>query len=261
MVGAQRVGISYATRWLTVCILMLLSLQAGAVSRSKRSLLWRIHTYAATRDTVNAPKQTFAYARATIRVEKRNPILWAVPSAYFIARGNKRQFLTESYSKLTFRNYNDFDVKSINRITNIPGYHRTLPSFNRYMTPTVYSETLIGNTILSPFHPLTSDSINTRSARYAVTPLSSASTAAVRIRSSFVAMPWSITSRGESSAVISVANTTWFTRGSTWRWESGEQNRSSRRTVRRCSTSSLWATDCLHIISQSSACVMSSIER
>ena len=154
MVGAQRVGISYATRWLTVCILMLLSLQAGAVSRSKRSLLWRIHTYAATRDTVNAPKQTFAYARATIRVEKRNPILWAVPSAYFIARGNKRQFLTESYSKLTFRNYNDFDVKSINRITNIPGYHRTLPSFNRYMTPTVYSETLIGNTILSPFHPL-----------------------------------------------------------------------------------------------------------
>lgn len=139
---------------LTVLLLSLLSLQAGAMNRSKRSLLWRIHTYAATRDTVNAPKQTFAYARATIRVEKRNPILWAVPSAYFIARGNKREFLTESYDKLTFRTYNDFDIKPINRITNVPGYHRTLASFNRYMTPTIYSETLIGNTILSPFHPL-----------------------------------------------------------------------------------------------------------
>lgn len=139
---------------LTVLFLSLLSLQAGAMNRSKRSLLWRIHTYAATRDTVNAPKQTFVYARATIRVEKRNPILWAVPSAYFIARGNKREFLTESYDKLTFRTYNDFDIKPINRITNVPGYHRTLASFNRYMTPTIYSETLIGNTILSPFHPL-----------------------------------------------------------------------------------------------------------
>lgn len=139
---------------LTVLFLSLLSLQARAMNRSKRSLLWRIHTYAATRDTVNAPKQTFAYARATIRVEKRNPILWAVPSAYFIARGNKRKFLTESYDKLTFRTYNDFDIKPINRITNIQGYHRTLASFNRYMTPTIYSETLIGNTILSPFHPL-----------------------------------------------------------------------------------------------------------
>jgi hypothetical protein len=152
MAGAQRVGIS-GIRRLTVCILMLLSLQAGAVSRVKRSLLWHIHTYALSIDTAHASKDTYAYARATIRVEKRNPILWVVPSAYFIARGDKRQFLTETYDKLTFRNYNDFDVKPIIRVTNIPGYHRTLASFNRYMTPTVYSETLIGNTILSPFHP------------------------------------------------------------------------------------------------------------
>ena len=146
-------NIHQLTEGLIIFLLSFLSLQAGAVSRSKRSLIWRIHTYAATRDTVNAPKQIYAYARATVRVEKRNPILMTVPSAYFIARGTKRQFFTESYAKLTFRDYNDFDVKSINRITNIPGAHRTLPSFNRYMTPTIYSETLIGNTILSPFHP------------------------------------------------------------------------------------------------------------
>lgn len=146
--------ISRLTEGLIILLLSFLSLHVGAVGRSKRSLLWRIHTYAATRDTANASKQTYAYARATIRVEKRNPILWAVPSAFFIARGNKREFFTESYDKLTFRTYNDFDVKSLNRITNIPGYHRTLSSFNRYMTPSIYSETLIGNTILSPFHPL-----------------------------------------------------------------------------------------------------------
>ena len=80
------------------------------MSRSKRSLIWRIHTYAATRDTVNAPKQIYAYARATVRVEKRNPILMTVPSAYFIARGTKRQFFTESYAKLTFRDYNAHDM-------------------------------------------------------------------------------------------------------------------------------------------------------
>lgn len=149
-----RGNIRKLTEILIIFLLSVLSQEAGAASRSKRSLIWRIHTYAATRDTVNAPKQMFAYARATVRVEKRNVILWTVPSAYFIARGNQRQFLTETYDKLTFRNYNDFDVKTINRITNIPGKHRTLSSFNRYLTPTIYSETLIGNTILSPFHPL-----------------------------------------------------------------------------------------------------------
>lgn len=149
MAGTQRFGM----RRVIVGLLMLLPLYVAARKDNKFSLLRRVHTYATAIDTVHAPKTTFSYARASLRVDKRNPILLLVPSAYIIARGERREFLTESYSKVQLRDYNDFDIKPLIRITTIPGYRRTMASFNRYMTPTIYSETLCGNTILSPFHP------------------------------------------------------------------------------------------------------------
>lgn len=157
MAGTQRVGIDMLMRGLARCltigILLLLSVHAGAVGKDKLSLLRHIHTYALSVDTVHASKVTYAYARSSLRVERRNPILMLVPSAYIIAQGNQRHFLTESYAKVELRNYNDFDVTPLVRVTTIPGYKRTMASFNRYMTPTIYSETIVGNTILSPFHP------------------------------------------------------------------------------------------------------------
>ncbi len=149
MVGAQRVGIA----WLLLCVLLSLSVNTDAKRVRKLSLLRRIHTYATTIDTTNMPNEAYSYSRAFIKVDKRNPILMLVPTARIIARGSKREFLTENFSKIRMRNYNDFDTKPLLRISNVPGYRGVMSSFDRYMTPTIYDETIVGKTILSPFHP------------------------------------------------------------------------------------------------------------
>lgn len=149
MAGAQRVRIT----WLLLCVLLSLSITADAKRGKKLSLLHRVHTYATTVDTANISKEFYSYSRAFIKVDKRNPILMLVPSAYIISRGGKREFLTERFSKIRMKNYSDFDTRTLLRISNIPSYRGAMSSFNRYMTPTIYDETVVGNTILSPFHP------------------------------------------------------------------------------------------------------------
>ncbi len=150
MAGTQRVGIAWL---LLLCVLLSLSINADAKRVKKLSLLRRVHTYATTIDTTNLSNESYSYSRAFIKVDKRNPILMLVPTAYIIARGSKREFLTESFSKIRMRKYNDFDTKVLLRNSNVPGYRDVMSSFNRYMTPTIYDETIVGKTILSPFHP------------------------------------------------------------------------------------------------------------
>lgn len=137
----------------TLYSLLLIVTPGYAIKKSKLSLLRRIHTYAITLDTTNMERETYAYARATLRVDRRNPILMLVPSAYVISHGKKRQFLSEGYLKITVKDYNDFETEPLIRITTIPHRRRTMENFSKYLTPTIYSETIIGNTILSPFHP------------------------------------------------------------------------------------------------------------
>lgn len=131
----------------------LLILPASAIRKSKLTLLRRVHTYAMTIDTTNMPKVTYAYARSTVRVERRNPVLMLVPTAYVISHGKQRQYLSEVYSKITLKNYDDFVTQPLLRITTIPHRKRTMSTFSKYLTPTIYSETIVGNTVLSPFHP------------------------------------------------------------------------------------------------------------
>ena len=109
MAGAQRVGIT----WLLLCVLLSLSITADAKRGKKLSLLHRVHTYATTVDTANVSKEFYSYSRAFIKVDKRNPILMLVPSAYIISRGGKREFLTERFSKIRMKNYSDFDTRTL----------------------------------------------------------------------------------------------------------------------------------------------------
>lgn len=91
--------------------------------------------------------------RSTVRVDRRNIFLMTVPTAYVISHGNERQFLSEGFFKITVKNYDDYETVPILHLTTIPHKKRTMTSFSKYLTPTIYSETIVGNTILSPFHP------------------------------------------------------------------------------------------------------------
>lgn len=136
-----------------IFLFLLFSTPLHAIKKSKLTLLRRVHTYAMTLDTTKAERESYAYVRSTIRVDRRNPILMLVPTAYVISHGKERQFLSEGYLKMTVKDFNDFETQPLLHITTIPHKKRTMGTFSKYLTPTIYGETIVGNTVLSPFHP------------------------------------------------------------------------------------------------------------
>lgn len=134
--------------------LLLTAIPCLAIKESKLSLLRRIHTYAMTLDTSHVAMVSYSYGRATVRVDNRNPILMLVPSAYVISRGKEREFTSEVYNVMTVKGYNNFETEPLLRLTTIPHRRRTMENFGRYVTPNIYDETIVHNTLLSPFHPV-----------------------------------------------------------------------------------------------------------
>lgn len=140
--------------WGCLFLVLILAMPVHAIRKSKLTLLRRIHTYGATIDTSNVFSSTsYAYTKATMRVERRNAVLKLVPSAYVVTRGKEREFITEVYSKIKVWGLDDYTVEPLMRITTIPHSRRPMPNFARYLTPDIYDETIVGNTLLSPFHP------------------------------------------------------------------------------------------------------------
>lgn len=134
--------------------LALYPLNVHAIKKQKLSLLKRIHTYGATIDTTDAASSvSYSYTRATMRVEKRNIALKLVPTAYVVTLGKEREYISEQYSKATVKGLGNFKIEPLLRITTIPRRKRPMPNFARYLTPDIYSETIIGNSLLSPFFP------------------------------------------------------------------------------------------------------------
>ncbi|MBO4827408.1 MAG: hypothetical protein J5506_09270 [Prevotella sp.] len=95
---------------------------------------------------------TNVYSRYTLFVERRNPMLFAVPTLYVIARGD-RQYISESYSRLVFRDIDKYDAFRQVNVNTVPRHRRTMPTLIHYMTPNLYNVTLIQDHLLSPFHP------------------------------------------------------------------------------------------------------------
>ena len=139
-------------------LLSMLMLAPAAPSFAKKErkivLLRRIHTYAATIDTtVDSSREAFSYSRSVINVERRNSLLMTVPSCFAVARSKDRSFLTECYSNVKMMHYDEAITTPLIRITTFPKGKHALDGFSRYLTPTVYGEYILGNMLISPFHP------------------------------------------------------------------------------------------------------------
>ncbi len=132
---------------------LLIPLPASAIKKSNLRLLRRVHTFAQTVDTTDFRRESYAYMRSTLRVDRRNAILMLVPGAYVISHGKDRQYLTEAYYKVVVNNHEDFTTEPLLKITTIPHRKQAMENFGKYLTPTIYSETMVGTTLLSPFHP------------------------------------------------------------------------------------------------------------
>ena len=145
---------AYCTLCAIFFYLLFSPLPANAIKKQKLKLLQRIHTYAATIDTTDASSSvSYAYTRATLRVEKRNVILKLVPTASVVTRGKEREYVTETYDKIKVYGLDNFKISQIMRLTTVPHRKLPMPNFSRFLTPDVYGETIVGNSLLSPFYP------------------------------------------------------------------------------------------------------------
>ncbi len=91
------------------------------------------------------------YIKHLYQTHQRNFTLWCVPTMYAIARG-QRAFVSEQYSRLTFHEDGTYDNRRQVYYTTIPHNRRTMPTLLEFITPQIYSETLYGDHILSPFN-------------------------------------------------------------------------------------------------------------
>lgn len=91
------------------------------------------------------------YLRYTFDVARRNPTLFLVPTMYVIAEGD-RQFISESYCKLRFRDFGDYDLQRQVVSGTIPRQNTAMPPILEMFTPDLYAMTLYPGRLLSPFH-------------------------------------------------------------------------------------------------------------
>ncbi len=92
------------------------------------------------------------YAKIRFNVEKRNAILWLIPSMYVLAK-DPREYIRESYSNIVYKTVHDFDVKKQLVTGTIRRNRKAMPTIIEYNTPDLYGITLYENYMLSPFHP------------------------------------------------------------------------------------------------------------
>ena len=82
---------------------------------------------------------------------RRNALLYLVPTMYTIARGDK-DYVGETYSKLKYRSLNDFDFHRQVICGTIPRHRSVMPVLFELLTPNLYGVHLFPDRILSPFH-------------------------------------------------------------------------------------------------------------
>ncbi len=134
--------------YLLPCCCLHVTAQSASDSLAKELMFNYSQT---TGDSAMAGYQTNVYIKHLYQTLQRNFTLWAVPSMYAIARG-QRAFVSEEYSRLTFKGNGEYENRRQVYYTTIPHNRRTMPTLLEFITPQLYNETLYGDHILSPFH-------------------------------------------------------------------------------------------------------------
>ncbi len=140
------------TIWLIILLMLGMTTAAKAAERLDTLVLQRIFSYQKrmAADGVEG-FQSNVYIKHLYETQKRNATLWAIPSMYAIAKG-QRQFVSEQYSRFTFRNVDDYENRRQVYYTTIPHHRRTMPVLLEFLTPNLYDATIYGDHILSPFN-------------------------------------------------------------------------------------------------------------
>ena len=132
--------------------LLLLSMPTVMTGAKKDSLiLGKIYEYHETHKRAIDSLQDNVYAKIRFNVEKRNAIIWLIPSMYVLAKDPK-EYIRESYSDVTFVNANDFVVNNQVVTGTIRRNRRAMPVIVDFNTPKLYDIALYDEYMLSPFN-------------------------------------------------------------------------------------------------------------
>ena len=114
-------------------------------------ILSRIYAYGKFHQPYSDTIIDNTYMKLRLNVERRNPILWIIPTTYVLAKDD-RQYISEAYNKLVYTNVHKYDVVSQVRAGTIRHNRKTMPTLTELITPKIYDVTLYDGHILSPFH-------------------------------------------------------------------------------------------------------------
>ena len=126
--------------------------QQTVASNKKDSLiLGRIYEYQKRYTPCIEGIEDHVYAKIRYNVERRNPILWLIPSMYVLAK-DPREYIRESYNKVIFKNSHVFDITSQLITGTIRKNRKAMPTLIEYATPNIYDIALYNGYMLSPFN-------------------------------------------------------------------------------------------------------------
>ena len=91
------------------------------------------------------------YMKFRYDIKRRNPTLWLIPTMYPLAEGG-RQLLMESYSKLRYKTFNEYENHQQLVWGTVPHYRKAMSPALEFLTPNIYAPTIYTDHTLSPFH-------------------------------------------------------------------------------------------------------------
>ena len=134
-------------------LLYALSLNAQHKTRPDLLLINRVFDYAQAVDTLKPDSLiTYSYKKFSLNVERRNVALLPVPTMYRIAHGPRRKYVAESYDKVTAYGKGRVEQQNMLVLSTFPHHKKVIPTLQRFLTPEIYSGTVIANYLLSPFN-------------------------------------------------------------------------------------------------------------
>lgn len=117
------------------------------------TLLHRVFSYPQTIEIRQVTDTaSYAYMKSSLRVNKRNVLLMAIPTMYMVVHGGSREYIQESFNKVSFLPSGPYTTEKLLSLSTIPRRHVAMPTLTNYLAPNVYDVTMIGEDILSPFN-------------------------------------------------------------------------------------------------------------
>ena len=123
------------------------------VSAAKKDtlILGRIYEYQQTHNPAIKGIEDNVYAKFRFNVERRNATLWFIPTMDVLCK-DPREYIRESYNKVTFNSAHDFEINSQVLSGTIKKNRKALPTLIDFATPNIYDVALYEGHMLSPFN-------------------------------------------------------------------------------------------------------------